>query len=116
MIDNKTAAATLLKSGFSSDQAAAILAVIATNTHPVQASASAPIARQLRTFEQVASDSQNLAQVRQLLAMAKRFNVTIDSAKPMDMGKLDAELSASRASVDDRLRFKTSLAQLNLIA
>jgi hypothetical protein len=110
----------LVKSGFSKTQADALAAVIATNQDAIQASgAPSGMRPPRRTFEEVASDGQNLAQVRQVLAMAKRLGVTIESGALLDINKIDVQLAAGKAagkvSTDDSVRFKTCLAQLNLI-
>jgi hypothetical protein len=113
---DKNAAETLIKGGFSSSQAAALLAVIATNT-PVQA-AAAPAGRllqELRTPAQIAEDGQNLAQLRQILAMCRRFGISLAHDKTVDVIAVDAALKAANATVSDRLQLKTMVAAEGMI-
>lgn len=105
-------AASLIKGGFTAEQTAEIMKVLQRD-NLVQASAGG--FRRLRTPEEIANDSQNHAQLRQIMAMCRRWEVTLDPVKLVDTVKLDADLSAAKASVESRLQIKTAMAQIGLI-
>jgi hypothetical protein len=116
MFDTKTVAKTLVEGGFSEKQAAALMVAIASNT-PVQA-AAAPAGRllqELRTPAQIAEDGQNLAQLRQIMAMCRRFGISLAPEKTVDIFALDSALAAAKAPVSERLQLKTMLAAEGMI-
>jgi K+-sensing histidine kinase KdpD len=69
----------------------------------------------LRSLMQAAeADQQNHPLIRQAMQMARRFGVTLDPDH-VDIVQLDRELKASRATIEEKIRLKTLLAQIGAI-
>ena len=71
--------------------------------------------RPLRTLLRAADDDQNHSLIRQALQMAKRFGVSLDPEGQIDPVALDRDLKASRATTEEKIRFKTLLAMLGVL-
>lgn len=69
----------------------------------------------LRTLVQAAGDDQNHSLIRQALQMAKRFGVSLDPEAQIDPIALDRDFKASRATTEEKIRFKTLLAMLGVL-
>jgi hypothetical protein len=79
---------------------------------------SAGYRKPLRSLMQAAeADQQNHPLIRQALNMAKRFGVaSVTNVDAMiDPIALDRELQASRATTEEKIRFKTLLAMLGVL-
>jgi hypothetical protein len=115
--DKNIAAKTLVEGGFSTSQAAAIMAILATTQNTMQATGAAPGGyRKLRTPNEIAEDSQNHACLRQINAMCRRWGISLQGDAIVDPIALDASFSAAKADIPSRLAIKTAMAQIGLLA
>jgi hypothetical protein len=69
----------------------------------------------LRTPGQAAEDQNLHPLLRQVVQMAKRYNLTIDSDQYVDPSRLQKELDSSRATTEEKIRTKTAMAMCGLL-